>query len=79
MRIGDIVQDNYAQLVDVDKDMLFQMHIGADYLDIKPLLELTSLAVVIGYIWVSAFYVVPLAQTSWLERCRENMQHPLVT
>ena len=58
MRIGDIVQENYAQLVDVDKDTLFQMHIGADYLDIKPLLELTSLAVAIGYMWVSVFYVL---------------------
>ena len=40
-------------MVDVDKDILFQMHAAADYLDIKPLLELTSLAVLIGYMWVS--------------------------
>ena len=55
--IGDIVQDIYTQMVDVDQDTLFQMHAGADYLDIKPLLELTSLAILIGYIWVSVFYV----------------------
>ena len=55
--IGDIVQDIYTQMVDVDQDTLFQMLAGADYLDIKPLLELTSLAILIGNIWVSVFYV----------------------
>ena len=54
-RIGDIVQEDYAQMVDVDKDILFQMHAAADYLDIKPLLELTSLAILIGLFWVSVF------------------------
>ena len=43
--VGDIVQDIYTQMVDIDQDTLFQMHAGADYLDIKPLLELTSLAI----------------------------------
>ena len=57
LNVGDIVQDIYAQMVDVDQDTLFQMHAGADYLDNKPLLELTSLAILIGYIWVSVFYV----------------------
>ena len=42
-------------MVDVDKDILFQMHAAADYLEIKPLLELTSLAILIGYLWVSVF------------------------
>ena len=60
--IGDIVQDIYTQIVDVDQDMLFQMHAGADYLDIIPLLELTSLAILIGYIWVSVFYVIFLME-----------------
>ena len=55
LRIGDIVQEDYARMVDVDKDILFQMHAAADYLEIKPLLELTSLAVLIGYLWVSVF------------------------
>ena len=53
LRIGDIVQEDYARMVDIDTDILFQMHAAADYLDIKPLLELTSLAVLIGYMWVS--------------------------
>jgi hypothetical protein len=52
-RMGNIVQEDYAGMVDVDKDILFQMHAAADYLGIKPLLELTSLAVLIGYMWVS--------------------------
>ena len=55
LTISNIVQGIYAQMIDIDKDMLFQMHAGADYLDIKPLLELTSLAVLIGYLWVSVF------------------------
>ena len=52
-RIGDIVHKDSTRMVDVDKDILFQIHAAADYLDIKPLLELTSLAVLIGYMWVS--------------------------
>ena len=54
-RIGDIVQEDYARMVDVDKDILFQMHAAADYSEIKPLLELTSLAILIEYLWVSVF------------------------
>ena len=42
-------------MADVDKDILFQMHAAADYLEIKPFLELTSLAVLIEYMWVSVF------------------------
>ena len=38
-------------------DTLFQMRAGADYLFIKPLLEVTSLAILIGHIRVSVFYV----------------------
>ena len=52
LRIGNIVQKDYAQMVDMVKDILF-LHAAADYVDIKPLLELTSLAVLIGYMWVS--------------------------
>ncbi len=55
LRIGNIVQEDYAQMVDVDKDILFQIRAAADYLEIKPLLELTSLVILIGYLWVSVF------------------------
>jgi hypothetical protein len=54
-RIGDIVEEEYAQMVDVDKIMLFWLHVAADFMEIKPLLELTSLGILIGYVWVSAF------------------------
>ena len=47
------VQEDYAWMVDVDKDILYQMHAAADYLNIKPLLEMTSLAFLIGYMWAS--------------------------
>jgi hypothetical protein len=55
LRIGDIVQEDYAQMDDIDKYILFQIHAAADHLEIKPLLELTSLAVIIGYMWVVYF------------------------
>ncbi len=42
-------------MVDISKDILFQMHAAADYLEIKPLLKLTSLAILIWYLWVSVF------------------------
>ena len=54
-RIGDIVQEEYAQMVDVDKIMLFRLHAAADLMEIEPLIELTSLGIFIGYVWVSAF------------------------
>jgi hypothetical protein len=54
-RISDIVQEEYAQMVDMDKHMLFQLHAAADIMEIKPLLELTSLGILIGYVWVSVF------------------------
>ncbi len=60
--VGDIVQDIYTQMVDIDQDTLFQMHAGADYLDIKPLFQVTSLAILIGYIWVSVFYIIFLME-----------------
>ena len=50
----DIVQEEYAQLVDVDKNMLFRLHVAADFMEIKQI-ELTSLGILIGYVWVSAF------------------------
>ena len=42
-------------MVDVDKIMLFQLHAAADFMEIEPLIELTSLGILIGYVWVSAF------------------------
>ena len=54
-RIGDIVQEEYAKMVDLDEIMLFRLHVAADFMEIKPLLELTSLGILIGYMWVSAF------------------------
>ena len=37
----DIVPEWYAQFVDVDQETLFDVILAANYLDIKPLLELT--------------------------------------
>ena len=54
-RVGDIVQEEYAQMVDVDKIMLFRLHVAADLVDIKPLIELISLGILIVYVWMSAF------------------------
>ena len=54
-RIGDIVQEEYAQRVEVDKIMLFRLHAAADLMKIKQLVELTSLGILIGYVWVSVF------------------------
>jgi hypothetical protein len=42
-------------MVDLDEIMLFRLHVAADFMEIKPLLELTSLGILIGYMWVSAF------------------------
>ena len=39
-------------MVDVDQNMPFELHAVADFLRISPLLELTSLAVLIQYTWV---------------------------
>ena len=54
-RIGNIVQDEYAQIVDVDKSILFRLHAAADLTETKPFVELTSLGILIGYMWVSVF------------------------
>ena len=42
-------------MVDVDKIMLFRLHAAADLMEIKPLVELTSLGILIGHMWVSVF------------------------
>ena len=51
-RIRNFVQEEYALMVDVDQNALFELHAAADYLGIQPLLKLTSLAVLLRYMWV---------------------------
>ena len=54
-RIHDFVQEEYALMVDVDQNALFELHAAADYLGIQPLLKLTSLAVFLHYMWVGVY------------------------
>ena len=44
-RIEEIVQEWYADFVDVDQIMLFELVTAANFMDIKALLDLTCLAV----------------------------------
>ena len=44
-RIDEIVQEWYADFVDVDQIMLFELVTAANFMDIKALLDLTCLAV----------------------------------
>ena len=44
-RIEEIVQEWYADFVDVEQTMLFELVTAANFMDIKPLLDLTCLAV----------------------------------
>jgi S-phase kinase-associated protein 1 len=44
-KLEDLVQPWYASFVKVDKNMLFDLVAAANYLDIRPLLDLTCLAV----------------------------------
>ena len=55
LRICDFVQEEYALMVDVDQNALFELHAVADFLGIQPLLELTSLAVLLHYMWVGVY------------------------
>ncbi len=41
LRIGKIVQEENAQKIDMNKIMLFSLHVAADLMEIKPLGELT--------------------------------------
>jgi S-phase kinase-associated protein 1 len=44
--LGDIVQEYYANFVtDIDRNLLFDLVAAANFMDIKPLLDLTCLAV----------------------------------
>jgi S-phase kinase-associated protein 1 len=44
-RIDEIVQEWYAEFVDVEQIMMFELVTAANFMDIKPLLDLTCLAV----------------------------------
>lgn len=45
-KMSDVVQEWYAQFVDAEEhEMLFELILAANYMDIKPLLELSSAAV----------------------------------
>ncbi len=50
-------------MVDVDQNTLFELHAAADYLGIQPLLKLTSLAVLLHYMWVGVYIYLTLDRT----------------
>ena len=54
-RICDFVQEEYALMVDVDQNALFELYVAADFLGLQPLLKLTSLAVLLHYMWVGVY------------------------
>ena len=41
----EVVQDWYANFVAVDQELLFELILAANYMDIKPLLDLTGATV----------------------------------
>ena len=54
-------------MVDGDQNALFELHAAADFLGIQPLLELTSLAVLLRYMWVGVYIYLTLDGT--VTRC----------
>jgi S-phase kinase-associated protein 1 len=44
-KLEELVQEWYAEFVQVDKNLLFDLVAAANFMDIKPLLDLTCLAV----------------------------------
>ena len=46
-KIEDLVQAWYAEYVKVEQDLLFELVTAANFMDIKPLLDLTCLAVAV--------------------------------
>mmetsp|Transcript_8201 Transcript_8201/g.11714 ORF Transcript_8201/g.11714 Transcript_8201/m.11714 type:complete len:165 (+) Transcript_8201:133-627(+) len=46
--LGEMVQEFYCDFVKVDRQILFELITAANFLDIKPLLDLTCLAVAIS-------------------------------
>ena len=57
-RIEEIVQEWYAEFVDVEQRMLFELVTAANFMDIKALLDLTCLAV---SVLIKVSYVYSLA------------------
>ena len=43
--MGEVVQAWYAEYVNVEQDVLFELILAANYMDIKPLLDLTCASV----------------------------------
>lgn len=43
--MADVVQQWYANFIDVEQDLLFELILAANYMDIKPLLDLTCATV----------------------------------
>jgi S-phase kinase-associated protein 1 len=43
--MGEVVQEWYASYVDVEQEVLFELILAANYMDIKPLLDLTCATV----------------------------------
>ena len=72
-RIGDIVQEDYARMVDLDKDILFQMHAAADLTDINHWWSLPAWEFSLGKCgWVYSIFdgvmtSCNLIQQSWLK------------
>jgi hypothetical protein len=54
-RKHNFVREEYTLMVDVDQNSLFELHAAVDFLGIQPLLELTSLAVLLHYMWVGVY------------------------
>lgn len=68
----EVVQDWYANFVAVDQELLFELILAANYMDIKPLLDLTCATVasmIKGNAYLLAFFshVFPLSQGSGKE------------
>ena len=62
-KIEEIVQKWYAEFVDVDQALLFELVTAANFMDIKSLLDLTCLAVSV-MIKVSTYFCLGVYNTS---------------
>ena len=61
-KIEDLVQPWYAAYVQVDQSLLFELVTAANFMDIKPLLDLTCLAVSV-FIKVHVLSYIPCKQS----------------